>query len=60
MEIPIGFVVEGGHYVEWVVIPYKKLYGLKYAGLEWFEKIKEGLKAIGFVQFQVDPCLWYR
>ena len=55
MEIPIGFVVEGGHYVEWVVIPYKKLYGLKYAGLEWFKKLKEGLKAIGFVQLQVDP-----
>ena len=48
-------MVEGGHYVEWVVIPYKKLYGLKYAGLEWFEKIKESLKAIGFVQLQVDP-----
>ena len=36
MEIPIGFVVEGGHYVEWVFILYQKLYGLNYSGLVWF------------------------
>ena len=26
----------------------------------WFEKIKEGLEARGFLQSQVDPCLWYK
>ena len=36
------------------------IYGLKDAGLEWFDKIKESLKAIGFVQYQVYPCVRYR
>ena len=42
MELPIGFVVEGSHR-EWVIIQEEKLYGIKDAGLKWFEKLKEGL-----------------
>ena len=36
------------------------IYGLKYAGLAWFGNIKKCLEAIGFVQYQVDPGVWYR
>ena len=37
----------------------KKLYGLKDAGLAWFEKLKEVLEARGFFQSQVYPFLRY-
>ena len=50
MELTIGFGVEGAHPREWVVRLDKNLYGLKYAGLELFEKLKEGLEARYFVQ----------
>ena len=45
MEIPICFGVEGSHLREWVINPDKNLYGLKDAGLAWFDKIREGLEA---------------
>ena len=57
MELPIGFGVEGTHPREWVIRLDKNIYDLKNAGLEWFEKIKAGLEAIGFVQSQLDPCV---
>ena len=55
MDILIGFGVEEHHPIEWVITLGKKLYGLKNEGMAWFKKLKEGLKAIGFVQLQVDP-----
>ena len=60
MELPIGFGVEGAHPIEWVIRLDKNLYGLKYSGLVWFEKLKEGLEARYFVQSQVDTCVWYK
>ena len=45
MELPIGFGVEGPHSIYWIIIMDIKLYGLKYSGLIWFEKLKEGLEA---------------
>ena len=59
MELPICFGVEGSHPREWVIRLYKNLYGLKYAGLAWFEKLKEGLEDRYFYQLQVDKCVWY-
>ena len=38
MEIPLGFGVDGSHPREWFIRPNENLYGLKYAGLAWFEK----------------------
>ena len=58
-EMTIGFGGERYHPRKWAIRLYKKLYVLKYACLAWFEKLKEGLEAIGFFQSQVDPCDWY-
>ena len=60
VELPICFGVERSHPREWVVILDKKLYVLKDSVLAWFDKLKEGLEARGFVQSQVDPCVWYK
>ena len=60
MELTIGFGVEGSHPIECIISLDKNIYSLKDTGLEWFEKIKEGLEAIGFVKFQLYPCVWYR
>ena len=50
MELSIVFGVEGSHPIEWVIILNNNLCGLKYAGLAWFEKLKEGLEDIAFLQ----------
>ena len=50
MELLIGFGFEGDHPREWVIRMDKNLYGLKDEGMEWFEKLKEGLESRGFVQ----------
>ena len=60
MEFSIGFGFDWAHTQEWVTRLDKQLYGLNDAGLEWFEKIKEGLEAIYFSQSQVDTCIWYK
>ena len=36
----------------------KSLYGLQQSPLNFFQHLKEGLKARGFVQSQYDPCLF--
>jgi hypothetical protein len=38
----------------------KSLYGLKQAGYNWFEKLREGLIARDFIQSQVDKCVFFR
>ena len=48
MELPIGFGVEEAHPIEWVIRLDKNLYGLKYSGLAYFEKIREGMEARDF------------
>ena len=60
MELHICFGVEGACPRELVIRLDKNIYGLKDAGLAWFEKLKEGLESRGFVQSQVDPCVWYK
>ena len=41
MELPIYFVVEEAHHIEWVIILDKNLYGLNDAVLGWFDTLKE-------------------
>ena len=38
----------------------QNLYGLRDAGATWFEHLKTGLLKRGFVQSEVDPCLFYK
>jgi hypothetical protein len=38
----------------------KSLYGLKQAGYNWFEKLREGLLSRDFTQSQVDKCVFFR
>ncbi len=38
----------------------KSLYGLKQAGYNWFEKLREGLLVQGFIQSQVDKCVFFK
>ena len=60
MDIPLVFGVDGDHPIEWVIRLENNLYVLKDSGLAWFEKLKEGLEARGFVHSQVDPCVCYK
>ena len=60
MDIPVGFVFDGAHPRQWVIRQDNNLYGLKDSGLAWFEKIEEFLADRGFIQSQVDPCVWYK
>ena len=60
MELPIGFGVERARPREWFTRLDENLYGLKDAGLTWFEKLKEGIDARYFYQSQVNPCVWYK
>ena len=60
MELPIWFGFEGNHPREWVIILDINLYIIKYSGMAWFEKLKEGLEDRGSVQSQVDPCVRYK
>ena len=38
----------------------KSLYGLKNSGHNWFEKLRSGLVDRGFIQSQVDKCVFFR
>ena len=38
----------------------KSLFGLTQAEYNWFEKLREGLIVKGFIQSQVDKCVFFR
>jgi hypothetical protein len=72
MKIPRGFVVQHGrllfdpshsacqHSSHHVLQLKKNLYGLRQAGYNWHEKLKQGLLHHGFRQSVADPCLFLR
>ena len=60
MEMPAGMDSPGTDRKQYVLKLRKNLYGLKQAGLNWFEYLKAGLTERGFVQSEVDPCVFYR
>ena len=60
MELPFGMSLENGSSKTHVLKLKKNLYGLKQAGLNWFEYLKEGLEERGFQQSEVDPCVFFR
>ena len=60
MELPIGFEApEGEHRKSYVLRLNKSLYGLKQAGYNWFAKLSNGLQDRGFVQSNIDPCVFF-
>jgi len=60
MEIPAGTEFEGVSRATHVLRLKKNLYGLKQAGLNWFNHLKQGLEDRGFQQSEVDPCVFLR
>jgi hypothetical protein len=70
MKIPRGFIIQGGrlHFdpshstcplpPNHVLKLKKNLYGLRQAGYNWHEKLKQGLLHHGFHQSVIDPCLF--
>jgi hypothetical protein len=60
MKIPKGFEVDTGQTEEWVLKLKKNLYGQKQAGRVWNKHLVSKLKSIGFIQSQVDECLFFK
>jgi hypothetical protein len=60
MELPIGFDDLSGENCKFYVLRLNKsLYGLKQAGYKWFVKLSNGLQDCGFVQRNIDPCIFF-
>jgi histone deacetylase 1/2 len=71
MCIPAGFIVENGELVftdastagnssVYVLCLCKNLYGLRQAGANWFDTLRNSLLSYGFKQSTIDPCLFLR
>jgi hypothetical protein len=72
MSVPAGFIVQDNklafmeglrtkHHPNDHVLKLKKnMYGLRQAGYNWFEKLSTGLFHRGFIQSQIDKCLFLR
>ena len=63
MELPSGVVPADDideNRRRYVLRLNKSLYGLKQAGHNWFEKLRTGLLDRGFIQSQVDKCVFFR
>jgi hypothetical protein len=55
LDVPAGFSVEGDA-GDYILELQKTLYGLRQAGLNWFETLKQHLLSIGFKQSSIDQC----
>jgi hypothetical protein len=60
MELPFGFEAPDGENCKTYVLKLNKnLYGLKQAAYNWFAKLSNGLQDRGFVQSNIDPCIFF-
>ena len=58
LQTPPGVELTGDK--EMVLRLIKNLYGLKDAGLTWFEHLSQGLSSMGFRPTLSDPCIFVR
>jgi hypothetical protein len=59
MEVPQGFNVDGNRSDSCLRLQ-KNLYGQKQAGRVWNQFLHDGMVARGFVQSEIDMCVYYR
>jgi hypothetical protein len=59
MEVPQGFNVDGAR-SDYCLRLRKNLYGQKQAGRVWNQYLHDGMIARGFVQSEIDMCVYYR
>ena len=67
MDIPAGMQVEDtqvpgvrdGGKGKYVLKLRKNLYGLKQAGFNWYNMLRDGLERRGFVASRIDECVFY-
>jgi hypothetical protein len=60
MELPIGFDAPNGENGKFYVLRLNKSFnGLKQAGYNCFTKLSNGLQDRGFVQSNIDPCVFF-
>jgi hypothetical protein len=60
LKTPPGVILESEGGREMVLLLLKNLYGLKDAGLTWYEHLTSGLTKIGFQPTKSDPCVFIR
>jgi len=58
LDLPAGFNINGNR-KDYVLRLKKNLYGLKQAGLSWFEMLCDHPVFLGFKQSDSDPCFFY-
>ena len=58
LKTPAGVELTGEN--EMVLRLLKNLYGLKDAGLTWFEHLSQGLSSMGFRPTLSDPCIFVK
>ncbi len=60
IELSIGFDALNGENCKFYVLrPNKSLYGLRHAGYNWYAKLSNGLQDQGFVQSNIDSCVFF-
>jgi hypothetical protein len=60
IKLPIGFEAPDRENCKTYVLKLNKsLYGLKQAGYNWFAKLSNGLQDRGFVQSNINPCVFF-
>ena len=63
MELPVGVTLidQADSNIQPCILRLNKsLYGLKYSGHNWFEKLRSGLTHRHFAQSQIEKCVFYR
>ena len=60
MELPQGIETRYGNSNDHVLKLLRNIYGQKQAGRDWNQYLVDKLTSIGFVQSQVDECVFYR